>query len=221
MIINLLDQKINDMRDLQRMESLQTNKEQQEATDLKYGALVTRLHQFVMVIEYLRKEAQIEQDNASKDDIIMLLNNLKIATELGLVDKDKVAAAESKLSSMLAECKKNWTKQYSELTSARVSTLKVISGIDSAKVASCLQNIKKAEIWNTDISTFEAMMTGLESADQLITNLGLNHSIISFLQNVNQGKATLADLTDDVLAWIKEEDLEAKIKLTFKAGSLM
>ena len=74
---------------------------------------------------------------------------------------------------------------------------------------------------NTDISTFKAMMEGIESADQLITNLGLNQGIISFLQNVNQGKATLADLTDDVLAWIKEEDLETKIKLSFRAGSRM
>lgn len=221
MIINLLDQKINDMKDLQRMESLQANKEQQETTDLKYRALVTRLHQLVIVIEYLRKEAQIEQDNASKSEIITLLDDLKIATERGLVDKDKVTSIESKLTSMQMECKKNWTKQYSELTSSRVSTLGVISGIDAEKVVSCLQNIKKAEVWNTDISTFKSMMAGLESADQMITNLGLNHSIISFLQNVNQGKATLADLTDDVMAWVKEENLETKIKLSFKAGNRM
>jgi hypothetical protein len=221
MIINLLDQKINDMRDLQRLESLQANNEQQAVTDARFRAIVTRLHQFVMVIEYLRKEAPIEQDDTLKNDIIILLNNLKTATELGLTDKDKVTAVETKFTLMQAECKKNWTKQYSELTSARVSTLKVISGIDAEKVASCLQNIQKAEVWNTDISTFKAMMAGLESADQLITNLGLNQSIISFLQNVNQGKATLADLTDDVLAWIKEEDLETKIKLSFKAGSLI
>lgn len=221
MIIGVLDRKIKDMKDLQRLENLQANKEQQESTDAKYRVLVTKLHQLVMVIEYLRQFAQIEQDDAAKNEIIVLLDDLKMVTESGLADKNKVTAVENKLTSIQAYYKKNWVKQYSQLTSAKVSTLKVISGIDAEKVTSCLQDIQKAEVWNTDILAFKAMMAGLESAAQMITNLGLNQGIISFLQNMNQGKATLADLTDEVLTWIREEDLETKIILSFRAVNRM
>jgi hypothetical protein len=38
---------------------------------------------------------------------------------------------------------------------------------------------------------------------------------------MNQGRATLADLTDEVLNWIKEENLESKIRLSFRTGNRM
>jgi len=219
MIINVLDQKIKDMKDLQRLESLQANKEQQKATDAKYRILVTKMHQLVSIIEYLHKDAEIEQNENTKNNILALLGELKMAAESGLVDKDKIASSETKLTAIQTECKKKWVDQYALLTSARVSTLKVISGIDTEKVSSCLQDIQKAETWNTDIAVFKTMMLGLKSADQLITNLGLNQEIILFLQNMNQGRATLAGLTDEVLNWIKEENLESKIRLLFRAGN--
>lgn len=219
MIINVLEQKIKDMKDLQRLENLQSNREQQEATDAKYRILVTKTHQLVSVIKYLHKDAKIEQEENTKNDILALLYELKMATESGLVDKDKIASSETRLATIQVECKKNWVKQYALLTSARVNTLKAISGIDTEKVSSCLREIQKAETWNTDIDFFKTMMSGLESADQLISNLGLNQEIILLLQNMNQGRATLADLTDDVLNWIKEESLESKIRISFRVGS--
>jgi hypothetical protein len=209
------------MKDLQRLESLQANKEQQEATDAKYRILVAKTHQLVSVIGYLHKYAGIEQEENTKNNILALLYELKMATESGLVDKDKIASSETKLTTIQVECKKNWVKQYALLTSARVSTLKVISEIDTEKVSSCLRDIQKAETWNTDIVVLKTMMSGLESTDQLISNLGLNQDIIQFLQNMNQGRATLADLTDEVLNWIKEENLESKIRLSFRTGNRM
>jgi len=219
MIISVLDQKIKNMRDLQRLESLQANKEQQETTDEKYRRLVTNTHQLVSVIAYLKKSTEIEQEENTKNKLLELLYELKKATESGLVDKDMMASSEARLTVIQVECRKNWVKQYALLTSARVSTLKVISGINPEKVSSCLRDIQKAESWNTDIAVFKTMVSGLESADQLITNLGLNQEIIPFLQNMNQGRATLADLTEGVLSWIKEENLEPQIRLIFRSGN--
>jgi hypothetical protein len=173
------------------------------------------------VIEYLRKEAKIEQEENTKNNILALLDELKMAIGSGLADKGKIALSETKLTTIQVECKKNWVKQYALLTSARVSTLKVISEIDTEKVSSCLRDIQKAETWNTDIVVLKTMMSGLESTDHLISNLGLNQDIIQFLQNMNQGRATLADLTDEVLNWIKEENLESKIRLSFRTGNRM
>ena len=45
--------------------------------------------------------------------------------------------------------------------------------------------------------------------------LGLDDEIIAFLQNTNSGRATLQDLNDKVLAWIRDEQLERKIRISF------
>ena len=59
------------------------------------------------------------------------------------------------------------------------------------------------------------MLQGIASAEQLIQKLGLDDEIILFLQNTNAGKATLLDLNDKVLNWIRSEKLENKIRISF------
>ena len=59
------------------------------------------------------------------------------------------------------------------------------------------------------------MMQGIDDADQLIRKLGLDDEIIYFLQNTNAGRATLKDLNDKVLNWIRCEKLEDKIRISF------
>jgi len=216
MIINVLDQKINDMKKLQTLENQKANQKQQGLTDIKYHVLVENIHKIVSVFEILYKRVNIEQDENMKSNILDLLYDFKVATEIGLADKEKILLLEDKLKTIQVECKKNWVKQYSELTNAKISTLKVISGIDAEKISFCLNDIQKAEDWNTDLVVFQTMIEGLKSADQLIANLGLNQEIILFLQKMNQGKATLPDLSDDVLNWIKKEKIESKIKLSFR-----
>ena len=59
------------------------------------------------------------------------------------------------------------------------------------------------------------MRNGLNEAAHLIMELGLDDEIITFLQNTNSGRATLQDLNDKVLAWIRDEQLERKIRISF------
>ena len=62
---------------------------------------------------------------------------------------------------------------------------------------------------------FEKMSEGLDDADRLIIGLGLDDEIIVFLQRTNLGRATLQDLNDKVLTWIRNEELEQKIRISF------
>ena len=65
------------------------------------------------------------------------------------------------------------------------------------------------------MNVLEQMHNGLNEADYLIMELGLDDEIIAFLQNTNSGRATLQDLNDKVLAWIRDEQLERKIRISF------
>lgn len=75
--------------------------------------------------------------------------------------------------------------------------------------------IQPAENWDLDVERYKTMHNGLNEADYLIMELGLDDEIIAFLQNTNSGRATLQDLNDKVLAWIRDEQLERKIRISF------
>ena len=102
-----------------------------------------------------------------------------------------------------------------DLTGATVSTLEAIREIDPDNVGSCLQKIQPAENWDLDVERYKIMHNGLNEADHLIMELGLDDEIITFLQNTNSARATLQDLNDRVLAWIRAEHLEKKIRISF------
>ena len=63
------------------------------------------------------------------------------------------------------------------------------------------------------------MGKSLLDAKALIDELGLDQQIIAFLQKMNSGKATVMDLDDNVLQWLKTESLEKRVKLSFIGGS--
>ncbi|NYB74951.1 hypothetical protein HZF24_12455 [Sedimentibacter hydroxybenzoicus DSM 7310] len=215
MIFEDLVKTTKDMQDLQRRAAIKKNKDLQEATDEKYRLLLTQINKFVATIEYLYTVAKIEKNKEIISSTIELLTLLELAVESGFAIQDNVSIAETSYKNIQGEMKKDWQKQYSNLTSSTVSTLEAIKGIDAESVSNCLRKIQPAEIWDTNVKKYQTMNTGLNEADQLIASLGLDDGIISFLQNTNAGRATLKDLDDKVLAWIRDEQLESKIRISF------
>ena len=45
--------------------------------------------------------------------------------------------------------------------------------------------------------------------------LDMGDDVMVFLEKVNNGTATLSDLTSGVQSWLKEKNLEEKLKLSF------
>ena len=143
------------------------------------------------------------------------MNVLEQIVASGLASPDGIINADNTFKTLQSSMKKEWSKQYADLTSATVSTLEAIRGIDPDNVGRCLQKIQPAENWDLDVERYKTMHNGLNEADYLIMELGLDDEIIAFLQNTNSGRATLQDLNDKVLAWIRDEQLERKIRISF------
>ena len=143
------------------------------------------------------------------------MNVLEQIVASGLASPDGIINADNTFKTLQSRMKKEWSKQYADLTGATVSTLEAIRGIDPDNVGSCLRKIQPAENWDLDVERYKTMHNGLNEADYLIMELGLDDEIIAFLQNTNSGRATLQDLNDKVLAWIRDEQLERKIRISF------
>lgn len=203
------------IQDLQKKTAIKNNKVMQENTDTKYRLLLTQANNFVNVVDYLYSDLCVNKNDDILTSLAELMTSLEQIVESGLASQDGVANADSAFKSVQINMKKEWIKLYSDLTGGTVSTLDAIRGIDPDNVGACLQKIQPAESWDLDVKKYKTMKAGLDDADQLIISLGLDDEIISFLQNTNSGKATLFDLNDKVLAWIRDEKLERKIRISF------
>ena len=204
MIFDELVVTINALDNLKKKTDLKNNKALQDNTDAKYRLLLSQTNSYISTIEYVYTNVPYAKNIEILTATLELLDNL-----------EKVSKAENVYKTLCTTIKKEWSKKYSDLTGSTISTLEAIKGIDSENVNACLQKIQTASEWDVGIDRFKNMLQGIASAEQLIQKLGLDDEIILFLQNTNAGKATLLDLNDKVLNWIRSEKLENKIRISF------
>lgn len=215
MMIDVLNKKIKDMKDLRQREERRDNKAAQDALDLRFKTLTSQIHSLMTALQYTKENMQFQLSDAVLSDLESLLTEHKAVIRSGFAEKDAINQAEIDFKSIQQSIKKEWSKQYSALTNATISTLQVISGIDSEHVSKCLEGIAKGSTWTTSIGDFKTMDRSLSEAKTLIERLGLDQQIIAFLQKMNSGKATVVDLDDKVLRWLKEESLDKRVNLSF------
>ncbi len=218
MMIDVLSKKIKDMKDLLQREERRDNKAAQDALDLRFKALTSQIHSLMAALQYTKENMQFQLSDAILADLESLLTEHKAVIRSGFAEKDAINQAEADFKGIQQNVKKEWTKQYSILTNATISTLQVISEIDSDRVSKCLEGIAKGSSWTTGIGDFKTMARSLTEAKTLIDGLGLDQQIIEFLQKMNNGKATVMDLDDNVLRWLKVESLDKRVKLSFAGG---
>lgn len=215
MIFDIIDRKIKDMKELRRLELIKANQAQQDATDTTYHKLVYQVKTFSLAIAYAYDNLSFITTDTLRSGIVLLLENLKNVIGNGYADKEAVSKAENDFKVIQNATKKEWAKHFTNYTLTTTNTLRVISGIDSEKINGCLSDIKAAEPWTVDLSILDSLKKAIENADTLITSLNMDQEIVLFLTKMTSGKATVADLNEKVLIWIKQEGVESKIKLSF------
>lgn len=215
MIFDELVSTTNSLKDLKKKTDLKNNKVMQNNTDTKYRVVLKQTNSFIDTIEFLYAQENISSNNEILSSLQELLISLEKTIESGIADQEGVVKAENSFKMIQANMKKEWSKQYSVVSSGTISTLNVIRGIDADNVTKCMQKIQGAENWELGVSKYQVMISGLAEAKQLIVKLGLDDDIVRFLQNTNAGKATLKDLNEKVLKWIQSENLDGKIRISF------
>ena len=203
------------MQDLQKRIVYKQNKERQETADNRYRVLLMKAKGLVDVVSFLYTNTSITKDDELITSIQSLMDDLETIVETGLASFEGVINAEKKFETVNNTIKDDWPTQFVSLTGSTISTLDVIRDISPENVLQCLDKINSAKSWDLDVKKYKKMNDGLKDADQLIIGLGLDDEILSFLQNTNSGKATLVDLNEKVVSWIRDEGLENRIRISF------
>ena len=168
MMIDVLSKKIKDMKDLRQREERRDNKVAQDALDLRYKTLTTQIHSLMAALQYTKENMQFQLSDTILSDLEKMFTEQKAVIRSGYAEKDAINQAETDFKNIQQSIKKEWSKQYLNLTNATISTLQVISGIDSEHVSKCMEGIAKGSVWTTSIGDFKTMAHNLSEAKTLI-----------------------------------------------------
>ena len=217
MIFDKLDRRVRELKELRRREEIKDNSVQQKATDAKYRNLVNQVNPYMIALTYTIDQFRFSVSDTINTDLLSLFAMLQDAVKSGYADQNMVVHAETLFKSIQLNTKKEWTKHFRIFTETTTNTLRIISGIDSEKVSSCLVDIKAADNWTVDLKTLVKLKEALINAEALIQSLNLDQEVITFLTKMTGGQATLLDLNEGTWRWICQEHLELNIRLSFSS----
>ena len=70
--------------------------------------------------------------------------------------------------------------------------------------------------WQTDKSASNEFDNLMMKAKEILSHMEFDAEIAGFLRKVKDKKASLSDLTDSIIAWIRKENLSSNIMLSIK-----
>lgn len=212
-ILDSLSRCVKSMQKLHNLEVQKANKAQQDIVDNNYRRIVEKTELLCKAVQYARVYLSFQAE--CLPDVVSLLSFLQNVGLRGLVEQGQVDKATKAFIAAQDKTKKEWEKHYQALTGSTVSTLKTIKGLDEIIINPCIAKIDAASTWDSAVTTLMDLQAALAQANKIIQNLKLDQEVIDFLGKITAGRATLEDLNENVLQWLRNERLLSKIKLTF------
>ena len=212
-----LNQSITQLKRLHTLENKKKNQEQQVKNDNKYQELVHQVTHLCYAVHYAQEAFSFQYQ--PQNTLLEILTDLQTVAIKGTVDEDSISQGSRKIKPIQEQLKKEWAKCYPLVVGSVTSTLRIIQKIDPTQVSKCLLDIQSAAVWQNDDSDLPHLKTlsnALYNSNAIIERLGLDQEITTFLTKVSSRTATLDDLSDGILAWIRRENLSDKIMVSFK-----
>lgn len=218
MLIDTLNECIIDMKAVQEMETTSADTKKQATADYNFK-------QFVACLKQILDEIEIAVTNTDFRPSTNVMNAMK--SFLGVCDKVVHAGAANNATTQYInnETKKvyavigqEWSEYYNRTTSSMIGLLKTVKSIlpDESKVTYATNKINKAASWNTTIENYNYLKQGLDEANQILKEIELDEEspVLAFLKLVSEGNATVLNLTDEIIQWLKDRNIAERISVS-------
>lgn len=128
-----------------------------------------------------------------------------------------VRLLQSKGDAIASSIKVVWKKAAANYAKGYTGYLSMIGNLtDNPKQArELVEGINKTAEGNPSIKSMSKLVTDVAEAKKITDSFSIGPQIESFLKKVSSQQATVADLTPDVIAWLKEKKLMGKLKVRF------
>lgn len=110
---------------------------------------------------------------------------------------------------------KTQTDEYLAEIKEELGILKLVSN-ERQEINHILQFMNSFSCWQTDKSASNEFDNLMMKAEEILSHMEFDAEIAGFLRKVKDKKASLSDLTDSIIAWIRKENLSSNIMLSIK-----
>lgn len=218
----MLLSRIKETNELIRLES--------EVTSLKsiqgdFARVANRIDQiyktfnnYYLTIKTLNGEYGVEYNYSDLNTFRKKLKKLEIDLKNEYLDftlVDSITKETNELENLLKE---KWNLYIVSETNGVINTLKSIKSIvnDKSKLDIVIHSITMDRVaWPMDNAKLNNIKARTNEAQKIISDLGLNKNISEFIEKIALNKATILDLTPEILEWIKCKGFENNISLRF------
>ena len=218
MLIDDLQKCIDDMQVIRQLEQASKDFHKQERADASFRASVEENDKLVRGIEDRRKYVDYEPSTEVKGKILQILNDSLDSIKSGIFPENKGRSLQIGTKNAKELFVDDWGKFYSTLSDKRIGTLMTVKGItpNREKTKYTILKIKSGSVINYEnTDNVRVLALGIKEADQILDGLGLNDEILGFLGKVAENRATMADLSVNLLDWITNENLMERFKIGF------
>ena len=219
MLIDTLNECIVDMKTVREMETASADTKKQATADYNFKQLVLELKKTVSEVDLAVKNSDFRPSTSVISALRSFLGSCDKVIQVGAANDATTQHISSELKKLYAVIGQEWSEYYLKLSSHIISFLDTVKSIlkDENKATYAVNKIKKAASWNTTINNYNYLKQGLAEADQILNDLDLDEDseVLAFLKLVSAGNATIMDLTDEILEWIKVKNLGNKMFINF------
>lgn len=191
------------------------NKETQHKIDLNYTEEVKTAYSLVSLIIDLKTNTGFTVKPSTLSQIKETITFLSNFNETRHVDVQTLKNGKDLMMSINKSLETEWKIYFTNSMSSTLKTLVLIQDITDKNVANYISDISNGKEWNSSFDSKLNSFRAMKSANDIIANLNINDEVNNFLLKVSKNRATLADLTDNVMKWVQENHLKSKIRLSF------
>lgn len=179
------------------------------------------LNNYSTSIKNLKKTYKENFDYSDLSDLYRLVDTLEKDFNNNYIDMSLIDKINKYIDSLESALKEEWKDFY------KARTTSIRNAVDSTKnlvpqnddVSIVLNALNPNHIyWPVSERNINIIEGNIVTAKNIVNDLGLdNDEVKRFIALISSNKATIADLTPDILEWIRDKKLEDKIGLTFKS----
>ena len=214
------------MKDVQRLRDQAQNQAQQENYFKNLNELVGELYINLQKIKMASSSVGFSISSDMHDSLNEAFETIQKSYEGDYIDEDLLKQARLILKNKTVNnLSKEWTEYYKRITKNINGTLNNIGDLiaDKNKLVIIRQNINNGAQWSalglTDVNQQDRLTNlknALDEASDIIANLNLKDDITFFLRKVSKKEADIDDLSEEIVEWIKKENLTDRFTIVFK-----
>lgn len=219
MISQALENSIKCMSKLREEEKNFTNAKQQEKWDKDFKTDIENFNEVINKVNNISKKCKFKISQESKIIARTIVEKCKENINLGKVKNYLNFEIHKLIKQLFSQIEEEWNQFYECISRKFLDLLNmtILIARDTEKVKYTIGKIKKGESWEKIDKNINLFVEGIQDVDSILKELEVVDEKIEFLQKVAGGKATIVDLTEDIVEWIARVNIASKLAVRFNA----